>query len=78
MFLAGGVNRSGGFIWYYTFPLMTCYILGSKRGAIATVLILLPAIFFLSYDFEFKIRFISSFFLVFAFSNLFEDLLHTR
>jgi light-regulated signal transduction histidine kinase (bacteriophytochrome) len=31
-----------------------------------------PPSFFLSYDFEFKIRFISSFFLVFAFSYLFE------
>jgi signal transduction histidine kinase len=82
IFLTGGVNRSGGFIWYYTFPLMAFYIFGSKRGAVATVLILLPAIglflvknppsFFLSYDFEFKIRFISSFFLVFAFSYLFE------
>jgi signal transduction histidine kinase len=84
MFLVGGVNRSGGFIWYYTFPLMACYIFGSKRGAVATVLILLPAIglflvknppsFLLNYDFEFKVRFISSFFLVFAFSYLFEYL----
>jgi signal transduction histidine kinase len=82
MFLTGGVNRSGGFIWYYTFPLIVSYILGSKRGAVVTLLILLPVIglflmksppsFFISYDFDFKIRFISSFFLVFAFSYLFE------
>jgi PAS domain S-box-containing protein len=82
MFLTGGVNRSGGFIWYYAFPLIACYILGSKRGAAATILILLPVIglflvknppsFFVIYDFYFKIRFISSFLLVFAFSFLFE------
>jgi signal transduction histidine kinase len=82
MFLTGGVNRSGAFVWYYTFPLIASFVLGSKRGAAATVLILLPAIglflvknpppFFVNYNFDFKIRFISSFSLVFAFSYLFE------
>jgi len=82
MFFTGGVNRSGAFIWYYTFPLIASFILGSKRGAVATVLILLPAIglflvknpppFLVNYNFDFKIRFISSFLMVFAFSYLFE------
>src|SRR4030042_4491310 len=82
MFLTGGVNRSGAFVWYYTFPLIASYILGSKRGAVATVLILLPAIglflvknpppFLVHYNFDFKIRFIFSFLLVFVFSYLFE------
>jgi PAS domain S-box-containing protein len=81
VFLTGGVNR-GAFVWYYTFPLMASFTLGSKRGAIATVLILLPAIglflvknppsFLANYDFDFKIRFTFSFFVVFAFSHLFE------
>jgi len=82
MFLTGGVNRSGAFVWYYTFPLIASYIFGSKRGAVATVLILLPAIglflvknpppFFVHYNLDFKIRFIFSFLLVFVFSYLFE------
>jgi len=81
LFLTGEVNRSA-FVWYYTFPLIASFILGSKRGAIATVLMLLPAIglflvknppsFLINYDFDFKIRFIFSFFVVFAFSYLFE------
>jgi diguanylate cyclase (GGDEF)-like protein/PAS domain S-box-containing protein len=82
MFLTGGVNRSGAFIWYYTFPLMSFFILGSKRGAAATILVVLPVIglfllknppsFFVNYSVDFKIRFISSFFLVFVLSFLFE------
>jgi signal transduction histidine kinase len=81
MFLTGGIN-STGFVWYYTFPLVAFSLLGSKRGAVATVLILLPAIglflmknpppFLVNYTFDWKIRFISSFFVVFALSYLFE------
>jgi diguanylate cyclase (GGDEF)-like protein/PAS domain S-box-containing protein len=81
MFLTGGISGSG-FVWYYTFPLVAFPLLGSKRGAVATVLILLPAIglflmktpptFLVNYSFDFKIRFIFSFFLVVAFSYLFE------
>jgi PAS domain S-box-containing protein len=81
MFLTGGIN-STGFVWYYTFPLGAFYLLGSRRGAVATVLILLPAIglfliknpppFLVNYPFDFKVRFVSSFFVVFAISYLFE------
>jgi len=79
--LTGGIGGSG-FVWYYTFPLIVSFLLGSKRGAAATLLIFLPAIglfllknppsFLVNYSFDFKIRFISSFFLVFLFSYLFE------
>ena len=81
MFLTGGISSSG-FVWYYTFPLVAFSLLGSKRGAVATVLLLLPAIglflvknpppFLVNYSFDFKLRFISSFFVVFAFSYIFE------
>ena len=81
MFLTGGISSSG-FVWYYTFPLVAFSLLGSKKGAAATVLLLLPAIglflvknpppFLANYSFDFKLRFISSFFVVFAFSYLFE------
>ena len=70
------------FVWYYTFPLMASLLLGSKKGAGATVLMLLPTIglflmenpppFLVNYPFDFKIRFLSSFFVVFAFSYFFE------
>ena len=77
----GGMNR-GGFVWYYTFPVAACFLLGSKKGAIATILISLPMIvFFLirippstfsNYSLDFKLRFLFSFSVVFAFSYLFE------
>ena len=80
-FLTGGINNTG-FVWYYTFPLIAFFLLGSKKGAIATILILLPVvILFLmktpppiltNYGFDFKVRFLSSFLLVFVFSYLFE------
>ena len=81
LFLTGGMNRSG-FVWFYTFPVVACFLLGSKKGAIATVLISSPVIgfflmktlpfFFVQYSFDFKLKFISSFAVVFAFSYLFE------
>jgi len=81
MFLTGGINRSG-FVWYYTFPVVVFFLLGSKKGAIATLLISSPvvALFLMKtppsvladYSFDFKLRFISSFFVVIVFSYLFE------
>jgi PAS domain S-box-containing protein len=81
MFLTGGMSRSG-FVWYYTFPVVAFFLLGSKKGAIATVLISLPIVvlflmknppsMFAEYSLDFKLRFLSSFFVVFAFSYLFE------
>jgi len=81
MFLTMGMNR-GGFVWYYAFPVVAFFLLGSKKGATATALISLPmVVFFLmrtppsifaSYSLDFKLRFIFSFSVVFAFSYLFE------
>jgi diguanylate cyclase (GGDEF)-like protein/PAS domain S-box-containing protein len=81
IFLTGGINTAG-FICYYIFPLIASFLLGSKKGAIATVLISLPvAILFLmktppsiftNYGFDFKLRFLSSFLVVSVFSYLFE------
>ncbi len=80
-FLTGGINGTG-FVCYYTFPLIACFYLGSKKGAIATILISLPviALFMLktppsilaNYSFDFKLRFIFSFLVVSVFSYLFE------
>lgn len=81
MFLTIGVN-SGGFVWYYAFPVVACFLLGSKKGAMATALISVPMVaFFLmrtppsvfaKYSLDFKLRFVFSFSVVFVFSYLFE------
>jgi len=81
VFLTGGVNGTG-FVCYYAFPLIACFFLGSKRGAIATALISLPvvALFLMRtppsllarYSSDFKLRFLFSFSLVSVFSYLFE------
>jgi len=81
-FLTGGIEKSG-FVWYYTFPLVASFLLGSKKGAIATVLISSPvvALFLMktppsilaNYSFDFKLGFMTSFFGVFVFSYLFEN-----
>src|SRR4030043_414177 len=42
MFLTGGINRSG-FVWFYTFPVVACFLLGAKKRAQAPLLISLPA-----------------------------------
>ncbi|MGZ3581096.1 MAG: sensor histidine kinase, partial [Syntrophales bacterium] len=80
-FLTGGINGTG-FVCYYAFPLIVCFFLGSKKGAIATVLISLPVValflmktpppIFAHYNFDFKLRFIFSFLVVSVFSYLFE------
>ena len=81
VFLTGGINGTG-FVCYYAFPLIACFFLGSKGGAVATALISLPVIalfliktpppFFAHYSSDFKVRFIFSFLLVSIFSYLFE------
>ncbi len=81
MFLTGAMNRNG-FVWFYTFPVVAFFLLGSKKGTIATVLISSPVValflmktppsIFVNYSFDFKLRFISSFFVVSVFSYLFE------
>ena len=81
IFLTGGINGTG-FVCYYAFPLIACFFLGSKKGAIATALISLPVIvlflmktppsIFARYNSDFKVRFIFSFLLVSIFAYLFE------
>jgi two-component system, cell cycle sensor histidine kinase and response regulator CckA len=81
LLVTGGVNNTAH-VWYYTFPLISSFLLGSKKGAGATILLLILAIIFFAVDFDspylthyskdFIIRFIPSFFLVFVFSYAFE------
>ncbi len=86
LLVTGGVNNTAH-VWYYTFPLMALFLLGSKKGAVATILLLILAIIFFAVDFDFpyvthyskdfKLRFIPSFIVVFIFSFTFEYLRET-
>ena len=83
LFVTGGVNKTA-YVWYYTFPLFSSFLLGSKKGAIATVFSFsLAMLWFLIddkyphlavYSFDLKIRFIPSFLMVFLFSYVFENI----
>jgi len=79
----GGAYETG-FVWYYTYPLIACFGLGARHGAIATVALTLPTLIVFSldnppgvvggYSLNFKIRFMSSFLLVSALAYLAENL----
>jgi len=83
LFVSGGQNHTGH-LWYYTFPLFASFLLGSKRGALATLILLLPAILLFAVDSTsphlatytgaFKSRFISSFLVVLWLSYAFENI----
>jgi signal transduction histidine kinase len=83
LFASGGVNGTGH-LWFYTFPLFTSFLLGSKRGAITiAILFAVVCLIFLiedyipivtTYSTDFKIRFIPSFLVVFALSFFFENI----
>lgn len=81
LFVTGGANNTGH-LWYYTFPLMTSFLLGSKRGAILTSMLFTIAIFLFfledyssiitTYSKSFKIRFVFSFLVVSGMSYFYE------
>ena len=83
LLITGGVNDTGH-LWYFTFPLISLFLLGLQKGSFATLFLFFAAIvvFFIdfsssylaSYTLDFKIRFISSFLVVFAYAYLFENL----
>jgi PAS domain S-box-containing protein len=81
LFLSGGVARTG-FLWYYTFPLTACYLLGSRRGTAvslaALAFILLNPLLaplsgrFAAYPPDFLARYAASYLVVILFSASFE------
>jgi PAS domain S-box-containing protein len=83
LFVTGGQSNTGH-LWYYTFPLFTSFLLGSKRGAIGSLIILTPVILLFSvndvspniavYETDFKMRFIPSFLVVLGYSYAFENM----
>lgn len=82
LFATGGINNTGH-LWCYTFPLFAPFLLGYRRGAIATFILLVLIILIFSiedqslitaaYSRDFKIRFTFSFMVVFALSVSFEN-----
>ncbi|MBN2233089.1 MAG: hypothetical protein JW781_09770, partial [Deltaproteobacteria bacterium] len=48
-FVTGGVNGTG-FMWLYSFPLFTMFLLGSHDGAVASLLLLTAATTFMVHD----------------------------
>jgi|GEM_PF-6557766 len=81
LFATGGANNTGH-LWYYIFPLVTSFLLGSKRGAILTSTIFALAILvfllqdyspiIIKYSKNFKIRFVFSFLVLSGFSYFYE------
>ena len=79
--VTGGVSGSGH-LWFYVFPLFSCFLLGSVRGTIASTLLILLAVSFIFFDHatnseplynsDFAVRFVLSFLVVTAYSYLFQ------
>ncbi len=83
LFFSGGVN-STAFVWYYTFPLFSLFILGTFTGSILTFILFMSALIFFiidphkpylaNYPLDLKLRFIPSFITVYLFAYGFEYL----
>lgn len=81
LFAYGGFDQQG-FIWSYTFPLMTFFLLGCRRGIIINTLFFLCCTtiiqvdvltgYFGLYDLKFAFRFSFSFILIVMFSFFYE------
>jgi len=82
LYITGGINGTA-VVWYFTYPLIASYLLGSSRGGIATILMTIPVLtmifidpknrFFADYNINFEIRFLASYIVVCFFSYLFEN-----
>lgn len=82
LYTSGGFNQTA-FVWYYTYPLVACFLLGSKRGIIASAILVIPVLlmlftrpshpFFAVYQLDFEIRFLFSYSMVALFSFFIES-----
>jgi len=83
LFATGGVNNSA-FVWYYTYPLIANFILGSKKGLILSIILLLIAIVivfigpyvkvFTVYNRDLLTRFFPSLLVIILISYIFENI----
>ena len=82
LFYTGGVDHSGH-LWFYTFPLFSFFLLGAKKGTLATFLLLGLSLLALSlndgiestttYTVRFQIRFVASVMVVLVYAYFFES-----
>ncbi len=82
LFFTGGVKGTA-FMWLYTYPVLTFFLLGLYRGTLATILLFLFCLTILAHDLssstvnlysvDFALRFVPSFLSVFFFSFLLEQ-----
>jgi len=82
LYVTGGVHGTA-FVWYFTYPLIACYLLGSRKGAFSSGVMFLPVMglallqpahsFFASYSHNFVFRFMTSYLVILVFSYLFES-----
>jgi uncharacterized membrane protein len=70
LYVTGGINNTA-FVWYFTFPLIANYLLGSTRGVMATILMSIPVLamlvtnprhpLFAGYSITFQARFLGAY-----------------
>jgi PAS domain S-box-containing protein len=80
-FITGGENQTG-FVWFYAFPLISSFLLGTRNSLVLNLGMLLPVlVLFLAspdsqllaaYHFDFKVRFVPSYLVVVFFAFLAE------
>ncbi|GBD90459.1 autoinducer 2 sensor kinase/phosphatase LuxQ [bacterium BMS3Abin04] len=83
LLVTGGDNNSGH-LWLFTFPLFTFFLLGSKKGAVVNLVMLMMTILFfqfgylikgsVTYSVGFIFRFIASYLVILVYSFTFEEL----
>ncbi|MFC1524627.1 ATP-binding protein [Thermodesulfobacteriota bacterium] len=81
LLFSGGIEKTGH-LWFYTFPLISTFLLGSRSGMYANLMIIGLAMlyfifdnqvpFWIDYSINFKMRFVPSFLVVALFSYFFE------
>ena len=81
LFVTGGIDNSGH-LWFYTFPLIASFLIGSRKGAIATIILFCVSVLYITvnngspeianYSMGFKIRFAISLLVVFTYAFFFE------
>lgn len=84
LFFTGGAGGTG-FVWYYTYPFFSFYVMGKRNGLIASIILLLPSFIYLLviwsqdgalYSQNFTLRFIPSILAATLFSYLSEATRH--
>ncbi|CAD7849589.1 MAG: hypothetical protein [Olavius algarvensis Delta 4 endosymbiont] len=81
LYVSGGVGGTA-FVWYFTYPLIACYLLGSRIGGLVSALMLIPVLTLLliaphnaslaQYSLSFVGRFMAAYVVTYSFAYFFE------